>query len=455
MRSKLKHKDSGMVLALTMIFLVVAVTLAGVMVASGSMGLQQSVNQRESHQARLAAESGLGYIAALVQQIPLAASEKEYFTNVRDGLNSALTGTKVYSKGSTLYVSPVMIEKGEGGIFSAEISKSGKNFLLSVIGKSGETSRTISMEFAANSSAGSKIFENGFLLGGKLQLTGNAKFLGKNSASEARIFSNYTSHNQSFKLTGNVRIAGEMYSANPKGYASISGNASVAGVSSRCKKIWDHIHFGAKPVELPRPDTSIFKKFATNTLSKKCKKNRNKTLTNIYIPPNTNPTFSGNTTINGVVYIASPNKVKFHGNLKITGVIVTEDPGSGKSHKNSLQFSGNTKARGVESLPHKPEFAELRKLPGAAILAPGFSVKFTGNFGTVSGALAAEQFSFRGNAGGIVKGPVISYGNAPFRMSGNARLIIDRSDYDMVPPGFTNKKVALTPVMSTYAERRN
>ena len=53
-----------------------------------------------------------------------------------------------------------------------------------------------------------------------------------------------------------------------------------------------------------------------------------KIYTNVIIPPNTNPMFSGPTTIEGVVYIKQPNKVTFNGNCTITGVIVGENLGS-------------------------------------------------------------------------------------------------------------------------------
>ena len=78
------------------------------------------------------------------------------------------------------------------------------------------------------SSTGSGVFENGFLLGGKLQLTGNARFAGLNDPSEATVFTNYTNSDESFKLTGNARLDGDIYSANPDGYASLSGNISIA-----------------------------------------------------------------------------------------------------------------------------------------------------------------------------------------------------------------------------------
>ena len=441
-----------MVLALTMIFLVIAVSLAGVLISSGSVGLQQSVNQIEAHQARLAAESGVGYLSALIHEIPLSGSENQYISLVSEGLNSAMIATTVYTQGSSLYVPSVTIENGEGGSFSAQISKSGDTFLLVVNGVSGGTSRTVTMEMAVGRNSNNSIFENGFLLGGKLTMSGNAKFVGLNNPSEAKVFTNYTAGNETFDFSGNDSLDGDLYAANSDGYASISGNVSIGGESAGNENIWNHVHFGEPPVELPRPDTSVFEPYATNTLSGST--NGKKTFTNIRIPANTNPHFSGNITFKGVVYIESPNKVTFSGNLDITGVIVTEDPGSGQSADNYLHFTGNTSAQGVENLPDEAQFAELRDMPGSAILAPGYEMKFSGNFGTVGGALAAEKFTLVGNAGGTVKGPVISYSDATFDMTGNAELTIDRSDYDKVPPGFTSGQIILTPVMNTYMELR-
>lgn len=452
MVNRIKYKNSGVVLPLTMIFLIVAVSLVGVLISSGSMGLQQSVNQKEAYQARLAAESGIGYLSALIQQIALSGSEDDYISLVSGELNSAMVGTNVYMQGSTLYVPPVMIENGEGGSFSARITKSGDNFLVLVSGVNGGISRTVSMEMAAGISGGN-IWKNGFLLGGKLQLAGNARFSGLNDSSEAQVFTNYTDSDESFKLSGNARLEGDLYSANPDGYASLSGNVRIAGESRRSDEIWDHIHFGEPAVELPRPDPTVFEPYATNVLSGPT--DGTKTFTNIRIPANTNPEFRGNITIKGVVYVEYPNKVKFSGNLKITGVIVTEDPGSGQSADNYLYFKGNTSIKGVENLPDQPEFSALRDMPGSAILAPGFETKFLGNFGTVGGAMVAEKFTFRGNAGGTVKGPIISYGDEPFKMTGNARLIIDRSEHDEIPPGFTSGPTVLIPLMSTYTEVRD
>jgi len=137
--------------------------------------------------------------------------------------------------------------------------------------------------------------------------------------------------------------------------------------------------------------------------------------------------------------------------VTITGVIVTEDAGEDTYDTNTIKFTGNTTVRGVEDLPDTPEFHDLREMPGAFILAPGFGTQFTGNFGTVSGCMAAETFKFTGNAGGLVKGMIISYGPEEFKLTGNSSLTIDLPDTGELPPGFTARPT-LCPSPDSYKE---
>ena len=102
-------------------------------------------------------------------------------------------------------------------------------------------------------------------------------------------------------------------------------------------------------------------------------------------------------------------------------------------------------------LPDTPEFAGLRDMPGAFILAPGFGLKFTGNFGTVNGCMAADEFKWTGNAGGTVHGMIINYSDSEFKLTGNSHLIFDRSDASGMPPGFTTSG-KFSPDSGTYLE---
>jgi len=449
----IKDKNSGMVLPLTMIFLVVAVVIAGMVLSSGVTGLRQSVNQKEAHQARLAAESGAGYLSALIQRIPLSGTNAP-IEDINVGLSSTIANASVYVQGGVLYVHPISIENGSGGMFSAQISATGSNYLLTVTGTSGTTARTVSLELSEQDAMNSAIFDNGFLLGGKLLMTDNAIFQGLNSPSEARVFTNYIADGEAFDLSGNATLSGDLQAANPDGYASVSNNVSIGGETdySEDGAIWDHIHFGAPFVELPRPDTTIFEPQATTTISGK--RAGPLTFTNIRIPANTNPKFTGTINLRGVIYVETPNKIKFGGNVTITGVIVTEDPGPGQIADNSINFTGSTFFYDISDLPDTPEHALLRSMPGTAILAPGFEVEFAGSFGTTAGTLAAEKFTLSGNSGGTVKGFVVSYSDEPFTMSGDTSLTIDRSSYPTVPPGLESGITVLKPILSTYKELR-
>lgn len=93
----------------------------------------------------------------------------------------------------------------------------------------------------------------------------------------------------------------------------------------------------------------------------------------------------------------------------------------------------------------------LRELPGSFLLAPGFGVQFSGNFGTVNGAMVAEQFKWTGNAGGTIHGPLISYGNTEFKLTGNSNLTINRATYPGLPPGLVGT-LTLEPDVGTYRE---
>ena len=69
----------------------------------------------------------------------------------------------------------------------------------------------------------------------------------------------------------------------------------------------DHVHEVEAP-EFPTIDTSVYIPYATNTYGSGVP------LTNIRIPAGANPNFTGNRTIQGIMYIESPNQVSFAGN---------------------------------------------------------------------------------------------------------------------------------------------
>jgi len=287
----------------------------------------------------------------------------------------------------------------------------------------------------AHASPAMRLFDYGIASRGRIIMTGNARVLGVNDPHEADILSATYSTPEAVRLTGNPTIDGDVSTCSPFSYVSITGNPDIGGHTD-WDVIQDHIHTGIGDVAFPEIDPTVFEPFATNLVDSSTNTNGNRTFENIRIAAGTNPTFSGNTTLRGVVFIEAPNKVRFSGNLDFTGVIVTEDAGEDAYDDNTIRFTGNMTSAGVETLPDAPQFAALREMPGSMLLAPGFGVHFTGNFGTVNGAMAADKFVLTGNSGGIVHGPIISYGDSDFTLTGNAHLAIDRGHYLHAPSGF-------------------
>ena len=282
-------------------------------------------------------------------------------------------------------------------------------------------------------------------------MSGNATIAGLNDAAEGSVLTSTYADPKAIELSGSCDIAGDVYVSNPSGYVSMTGNVTVRGANASDPEILDHIHIGGGDVLFPEPDPTVFEPFATNILDSNTRTDGTTTFTNLRILANTNPDFSGDITIRGVVYIETPNRVTFSGNLNITGVIVTQDTGGLDPDNNYIHFTGNTSTQGVQALPDEPQFARLRDLPGTFLLAPGFSAKFTGNFGTVNGSMAANQFQFAGNAGGTVQGWLINLGDTEMELADSANVQIDQSGVDALPSGL-DQPCKLSAVPDTYEE---
>jgi hypothetical protein len=158
------------------------------------------------------------------------------------------------------------------------------------------------------------------------------------------------------------------------------------------------------------------------------------TLINARIKAGTNPTFSGNgsVTIQGILYIESPNVVTFAKNVSLQGLVVAEgDPNNLTG--NALKFQANFASGGY---PTGTQFDALRSLQGSSILAPGSAVSFTGNFSSVNGVLAAGSLYFSGNANAVIKGTLISYSPDPTVVQGNIAMTFDRAAMVPIPAGF-------------------
>jgi Tfp pilus assembly protein PilX len=270
-------------------------------------------------------------------------------------------------------------------------------------------------------------------------LTGNARISGVNNDAEGSILSATYSAAQAIRMTGIINVSGDVAVCNPDGIIKKTGIITIGG---------DEI-IGAPEPEWPQVDISGFRVYAKNVYAGSGAGTLN--LSNIRIPAGTNPTFSGNLTVTGIVYVESPNKVTFSGNTNLCGAIVCETPAVDSLSANYLRFTGNMNVSGVENLPAGAQYDGLRGMTGSFLLAPGYSAQFSGNFHTVSGCMVASEFQFTGNASGIVRGGIVNLRDSQFSVTGNANIQIDKENAVDNPAGLTSG-FRLVCVSGSYSE---
>jgi hypothetical protein len=303
----------------------------------------------------------------------------------------------------------------------------GQEVTVTVFGYDGTVCRSISMNYMIP--AMSSIFNYGIASKSPVNVSGSAQILGAN----ANIFTDATDP-IAVTVGGSATVAGDISTVSATTTVSLAGSASVAGVSVSDPAVDAHIHQGVPDVAFPQVNPSVFYPYAVNPVTKTANAN----LTNICIAANTNPTFTGNTTLYGVIYIKMPNKVTFQGNVQITGVIVTDDATGAPLNTDTITFGGNVDSYPVGNLVgNANNFPAIRAMTGSFILAPGFDLTFNGNSNTTNGCMAANSFSFGGNTGGNITGSMINYSDSQFILFGSSDFTFNKLPANQVPAGFT------------------
>lgn len=453
------YARKGAVLILAMIFLAAFVSISLSMLSMTSANAKVADNHRQSNSALTNAFSGMEIMRYWLEGVTVSGSVAgnqrlaAVSTNLQNSLTTAgATGVSVSydSTNEVLTVSNYTLDSSAGDVFAAELSYSGDydTIQMDITGSNNGISRTIRNNFWFGPVGGS-IFDFGIATKGPLHMTGNIDIDGYNEAIEASVYIESLASSIALDMTGKSQIAGEVSIVNYYAGADISAASSIGG--DRGSAAYSHVTVGAEPADFPNPNPEIFETYIENTFVSGVTPTSNTTLQNIRIPANTNPTFSGNLNLLGLMYIESPNVVSFSGNANITGLIVAEGDVSNPSEDNKLLFMGNVASHGVADLPETASFDGLRDETGTFILAPGFSARFTGNFDTVNGVIAASGIAFSGNAGGVINGSVVNYSNDPMTLYGNSDLVFNRSGIEATPSGFgPSKRLEFLP--STYSE---
>jgi len=451
----------GTALLLTLIFLALFAAMAVAIAASADINLTITRNRIESRQAAALAETGLllcqRHLGGL--QVPATSDVEDLHEAIADHIaavwdaSSMADATDLTWDANSAVLPTVMVaQEGRSGTIDATVTANGgvlssPTVTIQSTGRFGNAVRTVSYRMAVVDTF-SVLSKYGIASKSRLRMTGNGKIEGANQDAEGSILSATYSHTDAIDLGGHASVSGDAAVSNLDAQIIKSGSASIGG---------DQI-YGVMEPPWPEIDVSIFEPYATDIYTGssgggkgKGKDKDGDTLTNIYIPAGTNPTFNANTTISGVLYIESPNVVTFNGSTTISGVIVAEQPEIEDLSANQIHFGGNVTSSGVENLPPDSEFDGLRELTGSFLLAPGFSTKFRGNSSMLSGWIVASSFDFSGNVSAEIRGGVVNLNDSNFLVRGNLTMTIDKVNVAGEPAGMVAIYV-LACVPGSYEE---
>ena len=457
----------GSALLIALIFLVLFASMAVAIAASSDVNLTIARNRVAAHQAAALAETGL----LLLQQnlggmtVPATLDAEDLHEAVASHLvtawdaSSMLDAADIWSDAEGVYfpMLTVVREDGRSGTINLSIVADGgamaePTIVVESIGRFDNAVRTVHYRLGVMDSF-SVLANYGIASKSRIFMQGSPIVQGASSLAEGSIFSATASCANAVELGGHASVTGNAAVSSSTANIVTSGSAQIGG---------NRIH-GALEPPWPTVDISVFRNYATNVYTGssgggggskgkgKSGGDDDQTLTNILIPAGTNPTFNGNTTLTGVIYIESPNVVTFNGNADVTGIIVAEQPETENFSLNRICFGGNVDAQGVEHLPASPEFNDLRGLTGSLILAPGYKLDFNGNASDLGGWVVGSVFEFNGNVRANLRGGVIGLADSDFNVHGNLTMTIDKSGMPQTPAGMI-PTYRLVGIQGSYAE---
>lgn len=449
----------GIASVLAMLYLIIFSTLAIGFYGAVTMAVQIANNDERANGARLAAESGMEFIRHQIHRVSFRGDtpEAQVLQEVYNDL-LAQCGASPNLAGRPMGLTPGRLEVPAGATnfipldtrgagFRAVITNAGGgNLLVQVTGRYRGTTMTRTIEEEFESVYRSlNIFDFGIVTRGPININGGGMIGGGLDPTHGSILS-LSDNPVPISMSGTSGIAGDAYMTNRNGVVDISGGGVSIGRETIPALRETHIHRGVDRPDLPDPDSSIFKPFATNAYRR-----GQSTYRNVIIPPNADPNFTNDVTIEGVMYIQYPNKVSFGSKVSIRGTIVVEN-GATPGRNNAISFGGGVEAFGMDTLPPDTDFPEaLRKLRGSTLIAPGFSVSVSGHSGAIGGVMLANSFEFAGGSGGVIEGTFIGLGDVPMTFTGGASISRTRGPYDVIPAGLVFNKT-FKPKHKTYRE---
>lgn len=451
----------GVVLVITMIFMAVFSSLALAICTMSSTNVQVANNHSQSNRALLSAESGADVVRYWLDRayIDGTTSESERFDAmagfVQNDLATNAGVTSEHTAYSSLAVDSVTLDASAQQFFTALLQPAGTDAVqMDITGQAGGITRTIRANYTYGVREDS-VFDYGVATRGSLELSGNVELGGTNVSVEASVYIESDSDNNALSIIGNSQIAGNVTITNPTAQVTLQGAQAGIGGDTGQDAIDNHVTTGAPHTDFPVPNPDHFAGYLDGSvIDSDTDTSADATFENVRILAGTNPSFSGNVTLSGIVFIETPNVVTFSGNANVTGIIVGDGDINDNSGTNQIIFLGNVSSSPVTELPFTSQFDGVRDETGTFLIAPGFSAAFGGSFDTLNGAIAANGINFFGNAGGTIAGSVVNLSDTPMTVSGNADLFFNRSGITEVPAGF-EPEIILHYDSSSYCEIAN
>ena len=418
----------GITSVIAMMFLVLIGTLALGFYTSVTTATALAKNDRRTAKALMAAESGIQFMRNRLAHttIPPMTQANQLLNELEadlrndDVIAGNLLGAPIVRQGNVLTIPMIVTDVQENSGFTVTLTDIGAvgEIVCTVKGRSGTGGSTsqkgVRLDFTRQP-IDISVYDNAVAARGKLVMQKGA-VTGVSGVSSDAIIKMMSAQTGSpaIMMTGGTigSVAGGELGitidndANglPDASATMISGGSVHGTSNITTIKTNYVKLVGAP-EFPAVDTTQFAAYATTNYADV---NGNK-LRNVRIPAGTNPKFNCNVTIQGILYIESPNTVQFMGNAEMQGFIVFENKNS--SAVNIISCSGNFT---YGNLPQSPEFDSLRAIKGISMLAPTTSLSITGSVDSqIRGNMILGNFRNAGSADvQIEKGSIITMDTA-------------------------------------------
>ena len=436
----------GMALFVALLFVAIFSSFGLAILTMSSRNMHVANNHSQTGRALESAFSGMEVMNYWISKvsIPSMTADDERYNLMRADLDANLAANNIAVGSENL----VTLDSSDPKSFYAQLESVDNDtslndeFQVRVIGQAGGLQRTVTLNYTFGVREDT-VFDFGVATKGPLELWGNILMDGTNIAVEADVYIESVNNNDVLRIIGNSQIAGDVKVTNPDAIVTLQGGQAGIGTDADGNAVTgqeaidNHVEVGVPSPDFPVPNTTHFEQYVTgDTIDLTTDVSNGGTYENVRIVAGTNPDFSGNVTINGIMFIETPNVVTFSGNCDINGLIIGDGDMNDNSGTNQLIFLGSVGSSSVSQLPSDSQFDGLRDETGTFLMAPGFTASFGGNFDTLNGAIAANGITFFGNAGGTIAGSVINYSDTPMILSGNSDLFFNRSDITEVPAGF-------------------